>query len=38
MFVVATVVSVIGTGLLFYNLPHFRAAAREAKQWTEGAA
>jgi MFS family permease len=37
MFVVAAVVSVIGTGLLLYNLPHFRAAAREAKQWTEGA-
>jgi MFS family permease len=38
MFVVAAAVSVIGTWLLLYNLPHFRAAAREAKQWTEGAA
>ncbi|NDE00418.1 MAG: MFS transporter [Gammaproteobacteria bacterium] len=38
MFVVAAAVSVIGTWLLIYNLPHFRAAAREAKQWTEGAA
>ena len=37
MFVVAAAVSVIGTWLLIYNLPHFRAAAREAKQWTEGA-
>ncbi|MFM8517450.1 MAG: spinster family MFS transporter [Nevskiaceae bacterium] len=37
MFVVAAAVSVIGTLLLVYNLPHFRAAAREAKQWTEGA-
>ncbi|MEY3138068.1 MAG: hypothetical protein RL580_1800 [Pseudomonadota bacterium] len=37
MFVVAAAVSVIGTWLLLYNLPHFRAAAREAKQWTEGA-
>lgn len=33
MFVVALVVSIIGTALLIYNLPHFRAAAREAKQW-----
>ena len=33
MFIVALVVSVIGTFLLLYNLPHFRAAAREAKQW-----
>ena len=33
MFVVALAVSVIGTFLLLYNLPHFRAAAREAKQW-----
>ena len=38
MFVVAAAVSVIGTWLLLYNLPHFRAAAREAKQWTEGTA
>ena len=37
MFAVAAAVSVIGTWLLLYNLPHFRAAAREAKQWTEGA-
>ncbi|MBU3671117.1 MAG: MFS transporter [Sinobacteraceae bacterium] len=37
MFVVAAAVSVIGTWLLVYNLPHFRAAAREAKQWSEGA-
>lgn len=35
MFVVALVVSVIGTALLFYNLPHFRSAAREARQWTQ---
>lgn len=34
MFVVATVVSVICAALLIYNLPHFRAAAREARQWT----
>jgi MFS family permease len=33
MFVVALAVSIIGTALLVYNLPHFRAAAREAKQW-----
>jgi MFS family permease len=33
MFIVALVVSVIGTFLLLYNLPHFRAAAREAKKW-----
>jgi MFS family permease len=35
MFVVALAVSVIGTVLLFYNLPHFRSAAREARQWTQ---
>jgi MFS family permease len=35
MFVVAVTVSIIGTALLIYNLPHFRAAAREAKQWAE---
>jgi hypothetical protein len=23
--------------LLVYNLPHFRAAAREARQWTQAA-
>lgn len=34
MFVVALAVSVIGTALLFYNLPYFRSAAREAQQWT----
>ena len=37
MFVVALVVSIIGTVLLVYNLPHFRAAAREARQWTANA-
>jgi len=37
MFVVAVVVSVIGLALLVYNLPHFRSAAREARQWTPGA-
>lgn len=37
MFVVALAVSVIGTALLFYNLPHFRGAAREAQQWTRTA-
>jgi len=35
--VVAVVVSVIGLALLVYNLPHFRSAAREARQWTPGA-
>ena len=35
MFVVAAVVSVIGMMLLLYNLPHFRSAAREARQWTQ---
>jgi MFS family permease len=35
MFVVALAVSVIGTVLLFYNLPHFRSAASEARQWTQ---
>jgi len=30
---VATTVAVIGTALLFYNLPHFRRSAEEAKQW-----
>jgi MFS family permease len=34
MFVVAAVVSVGGALLLVYNLPHFRAAVREARQWT----
>lgn len=37
MFVVATSVSVIGGALLVYNLPHFRAAAREARQWSGAA-
>jgi hypothetical protein len=37
MFVVAMTVSVIGGALLVYNLPHFRAAAREARQWTHAA-
>lgn len=37
MFVVAVTVSVIGGALLVYNLPHFRAAAREARQWTSAA-
>ncbi|MFM7396593.1 MAG: spinster family MFS transporter [Gammaproteobacteria bacterium] len=37
MFVVATVVALIGGALLVYNLPHFRAAAREARQWTGAA-
>ncbi len=30
---VATVVAIIGTGLLIYNLPHFRRSAEEAKSW-----
>jgi MFS family permease len=30
---VATGVAVIGTALLFYNLPHFRASAEEARAW-----
>lgn len=33
MFIVAAAVSVICGSLLIYNLPHFRAAAREARQW-----
>jgi MFS family permease len=37
MFVVAAAVSVICGALLVYNLPHFRAAAREARQWSGGA-
>jgi hypothetical protein len=32
--VVASIVSVGGALLLVYNLPHFRAAVREARQWT----
>ena len=31
MFIVALSVSIYGFSLLIYNLPHFRAAAREAK-------
>ena len=31
---VATVVAIGGTLLLFYNLPHFRRAAAEARQWS----
>jgi MFS family permease len=31
MFIVALSVSIYGFALLIYNLPHFRAAAREAK-------
>ena len=34
MWVVAVAVSIIGTALLVYNLPHFRAAAREAREWS----
>ena len=34
MFVVATAVSALCGALLLYNLPHFRAATREARQWT----
>jgi MFS family permease len=34
MLVVASIVSVGGALLLVYNLPHFRAAVREARQWT----
>lgn len=30
---VATIVSVLGTALLLYNLPHFRRSAEEAKSW-----
>ncbi|MGA0798873.1 MAG: MFS transporter, partial [Steroidobacteraceae bacterium] len=37
MFVVATIVSIIGAALLVYNLPHFRAAAREAREWANNA-
>jgi MFS family permease len=31
---VATLVAVIGTALLIYNMPHFRRSAAEARQWT----
>ncbi len=31
---VATIVAVIGTALLFYNLPHFRASAEQARAWS----
>ena len=37
MFIVATIVSIIGAALLVYNLPHFRAAAREAREWAKSA-
>jgi MFS family permease len=37
MFIVATIVSIIGAALLVYNLPHFRAAAREAREWANTA-
>jgi MFS family permease len=31
---VATLVAMIGTALLIYNMPHFRRSAAEARQWT----
>jgi len=37
MLIVASAVSVIGMALLLYNLPHFRSAVREARQWTQHA-
>ena len=30
---VATIVAIIGTALLIYNMPHFRRSAEEAKAW-----